>query len=1543
MTVASASSYQSSIGSTESADKYGGLLQPPFYKILSRSIVSLYSYIDNVVPQMQAVHYVVTFFRLLQMIGITLFVPFMKLWGQGTVIQRTLSYFSVLFHILPFEYRTLYAEYIEFGYIIIAVIGLIFIIGCAWYYRKAAKLHIALCYAVYIYTISLGFVMHPIAGFYVGGILTRVIMGEYDPTPKYLFLIIATLIITFLYAWFIKQYYCLSLLFRACSLQTFDEYAQMILIFTTILNTFLIAATLRLENNEIIVMCVIAAVIYLSNIHLLYTHATFLHSTEAKLVIGTNICSAIFTIIGMACIVSGIQLESYALFVMIVMYIACYFLASLMVKMKDNRYLRILDEFLEDHEINFKHWRFGPAIITGLQVAHPCILDLSIFKAAIEVWPKSPFIWIAFSKVCAIYPEYQSQLVFIDQSIVSNKIKGNAKNILSQIRSLSKTRETNLSPELKSKLSHIAKTINKAKQRMRNIWDLILQGNTSEMEHSIDAAYDSVNRARLQLEHLKMQYPNNRFFARQYARFLYEVLADQDNAKEWKENVQTLQRGVPISPDMAHTLGTAALPSFPAKMEIEASVNFAATLELGDTSEDILMDEEAGDDGSAIISQLIKTHKVQAITCMQITSLVLFLCILIPTVVLLALFSTYTSHIVDPLTNLYGVSFMRHLVGVIPSFTLRYMEENARSLEKDETYTNTIDTSQYALESLGGFHDGRSQLKYLLTEVVDSSSLMGPIRSYAPDDELMDQARSLLFDNSIEFFNCITARVNTSEPVSSETLISRVANKAADLVNLETISKEDMTSSTKLTATTNYFQATNAMASALELMLQYLTNVVSENKNLYTIIAIVLSIVICVIYIVAVFIQIRMFNKNKNKVFKSLTFLPKTVISAVSASFYQLKRDHNNQSTSSIDTDSEMNKQEENAIKIFSSISDESSTSSSGFFFFVTNFIIMVCAVIIIVVICLSYISISESIQTNAPHIDNILGTCSSLSRSFINLMKITEERDGFTGMVYDIAVERDWLLDALNSMCVFFMSASFGDEENTGAPYLDMEAAIRVSEQSVYCADDSVAPASIIDNVNCFEVRMRVFLLNALVYKKIAATPTYYPSARGDGISSLWTLGPILMYDSFFYPVIVDIINTMTAQVSVEQTKQITVGLIFLVIAFIFTIILVFQAKYMQTRLIFTLQQLLHCPPSAVIQSTKIMTLLAGNYKDEVDDTTERTSSFFAEVVNKLTDLVIVAKKEDYSIVSSNATFNKFFKVGDNELIGKNVHQFFENGKFEGNIDEIFVQPTTLVYSDNNGKHHILFSSVLSNNNWIISGRDRSRQVAHEQLISDERKKSDALLSSILPPSMVPRVQAGETEISFAVQSVSVLFLDIVSFTPWCGSHDATYIMKTLNQIFKELDALVATHKTLTKIKCIGDCYMAASGIFDEVNNPTQHTKEMVEFGCEAINTILMIDDLLNEKLQIRVGINTGGPIVAGVLGIESKPTFEILGPTINIAQQMEHHGVPMLVHISRSVYELIYGGNFAIKERGEVEVKNGKMFTYLVTPPPYVKQQNN
>jgi class 3 adenylate cyclase len=221
---------------------------------------------------------------------------------------------------------------------------------------------------------------------------------------------------------------------------------------------------------------------------------------------------------------------------------------------------------------------------------------------------------------------------------------------------------------------------------------------------------------------------------------------------------------------------------------------------------------------------------------------------------------------------------------------------------------------------------------------------------------------------------------------------------------------------------------------------------------------------------------------------------------------------------------------------------------------------------------------------------------------------------------------------------------------------------------------------------------------------------------------------------------------------------------------------------------------------------------------------------------------------------------------------------------------------------------------------------------VRYDTLILEERAKSDELLATILPPSLVQRVQRGETNISFAVPSATIMFIDIVEFTPWCGSLDAVTVVSRLNQLFKRFDSGLAHRSTMTKIKCIGDCYMAAGGIFCEINRPMQHAKEVVGFGLEAIKVIRDLNAELGENLEIRVGANTGGPIVAGVLGI-GKPTFEILGPAINMAQQMEHTGVRMSVQITRSVYELISSEGFNVRERGPVEIKGGTVTTYIVS----------
>jgi class 3 adenylate cyclase len=368
-----------------------------------------------------------------------------------------------------------------------------------------------------------------------------------------------------------------------------------------------------------------------------------------------------------------------------------------------------------------------------------------------------------------------------------------------------------------------------------------------------------------------------------------------------------------------------------------------------------------------------------------------------------------------------------------------------------------------------------------------------------------------------------------------------------------------------------------------------------------------------------------------------------------------------------------------------------------------------------------------------------------------------------------------------------------------------------------------------------------------------------------------------------------------------------------------------------------FAFRLLLQCPGHVVVSNTHITSLLQGNFHEKAIDSTTRGAEFYDVVVKELPDSVITTDSEGV-IVAVNRATQRIFQCEPTDLIGHPISEFGQrllpaNLFPAGSTPQDLSFESKACFSDPSGvETHILIMCSTLHGCMIVTSRDITQTVMYNRLITEEKGKSDTLLSSILPPKLVPRVQDGEKNISFSVQSATILFLDIVSFTPWCSALPAARVMLTLNMLFREFDALIAGHgETMTRVKCIGDCYMAAGGIFMEVNQPAVHAKEVVEFGLDTIAALEQVNAEINEKLQVRVGINTGGPIVAGVLGT-AKPTFEIIVPAINMAQQMEHHGVPMKVHISRPVYEYIYGASFVVSERGEIQLKNGSAVTYLV-----------
>ena len=104
-------------------------------------------------------------------------------------------------------------------------------------------------------------------------------------------------------------------------------------------------------------------------------------------------------------------------------------------------------------------------------------------------------------------------------------------------------------------------------------------------------------------------------------------------------------------------------------------------------------------------------------------------------------------------------------------------------------------------------------------------------------------------------------------------------------------------------------------------------------------------------------------------------------------------------------------------------------------------------------------------------------------------------------------------------------------------------------------------------------------------------------------------------------------------------------------------------------------------------------------------------------------------------------------------------------------------------------------------------------------ELLEAEMDKSEQLILNILPASIARRLRDGETTIADDYPAVSVLFGDIVGFTPLSAKLSAHQLIEMLSSLFSRFDDLVTEHG-LEKIKTIGDNYMAVGGLSGEADH---------------------------------------------------------------------------------------------------------------------------
>lgn len=205
-------------------------------------------------------------------------------------------------------------------------------------------------------------------------------------------------------------------------------------------------------------------------------------------------------------------------------------------------------------------------------------------------------------------------------------------------------------------------------------------------------------------------------------------------------------------------------------------------------------------------------------------------------------------------------------------------------------------------------------------------------------------------------------------------------------------------------------------------------------------------------------------------------------------------------------------------------------------------------------------------------------------------------------------------------------------------------------------------------------------------------------------------------------------------------------------------------------------------------------------------------------------------------------------------------------------------------------------------------------------------QQKSEALLLNILPREIAAILKNESRTIADHYDEASVLFADMVGFTPLSAELAPVEMVELLNEIFSFFDSMLDKYG-VEKIRTIGDSYMVASGVPRGRPDHAQSLARMALEMREYISTHTFRD---GRQVAFRIGINSGS-MVAGVIG-RRKFVYDVWGDAVNVASRMESHGMGGAIQITKNTHDLIKD-EFECQPRGTVNVKGkGEMEVWLV-----------
>lgn len=1289
------------------------------------------------------------------------------------------------------------------------------------------------------------------------------------------------------------------------------------------------------------------------------------------------------------------SMNEICIFLFILVFCVSHYIIPYITSYNHKRNLLILDKIDENEEILTKIStnKYLQLLRTGFDTGHELCHSWKLFKMADKKMTKNKTFINIYAHYAAIYPDESAILHYVCKLI--KKVKHNnidMKYLSFQIHNLLQQRERGLSKTIKKTCTKISDKTEKCRDQLRLVWQSVINGSTSELDDLTSQLKKNEDEISREYTQLCFVYPNNPYIASAYSAFLSDILCNDRESEEYAKIYRLLRSGAKTRVERSYYFATMMIKTLP-DVHQHSILNNDNQKQLNNNNNRSLA---IGNVLAANKQEDVNEEKTQQryiemmIDSVRLPSLrygpfILFLIVSLAFPVLsIFLLTSMISNLNNNMFCSYSMelfSFLRtHLCQL--SMTSYYY-----ALSKNRFIT--------PLSLIGNSDIQQSDEEVFLSSVNEAVFSLNLINTYYPklhgSSYLFGDPLRYLNSPLINYDLFSTINNKTETMWSFQHISSFIGLVAVELSNKKSYQMLRFPELRTLVfnSITILFQTKN-MADIYLHSFRFM-NDDTYYRLLYLVIAIGGGFLIFgIIVIIVIFVKM---NNEKKLLYDSFKTLPKSTISSIVDKIDAQSGKHADQDTT-IQPMSLQEQNAMRILNLTSDRRTHINEELLMIVLLLLIAVIVIIFMMIFSIeihkkICKQFPQISTTIF-DLTRIHSTFFTL-LLTEMRIAAMNNDQLKVAFPENVSQLIEQCGEIINAQFNNFIYMQFGRHSDEsEKFSLIGGDLISFLTNSPEI-----ESIVPQNTSHILTHISLENKMYFIFDLL-NQIYTDLLFQQKIEGENMTFSIRLDDqkkkveiddfrfqlILKYllndenQTFLYKGLSLIHNKIDQLYHETMNERLLWPIIVCdVVVFICGIVVVLKFIRITERAQWTLKLLLFCPANIVFQSQTISKLLSNDFSNSETDENEESSQFYENIIAHYPDPVIFVDTE-MKINSVNDAFYMIFNKDISEVFHKKLNEVFNNSNFlntienimneneppyyHGNVDleinkEMFTFDVSLVAVNINGEIQKQTAPMDSISMFTITMINITNSVKLNDTYIKEKESVKKLLSASIPknflnqPAKITKIEnktdsvQGSSSVSaslsdplldmfnvcFKVNNASIIAIKIVGISNQQNLNTIEFVQR-LNSIYNEFDKILSTsnYGDMTRISSFSGTFVAAAGLLNDSVSPQTHAKQAMSFASDIISCF----DKLKTSFDIRVGISTGGPMVAGILDL-SQPVFELFGSPISIAMHLAETGNSMQIHIPQLVYDLVYSEKYVFKEAEDVTYKQQTMKTYLVS----------